>query len=87
MNVSHNELTTLPDRLGVYAKEKSKFGFVYYHNQQHLVDFSYNKINHVSDAFLKNNKKIKNLVLTSNPLSKAEIEKVRRALPDTEVVY
>ena len=87
LNVSHNQLTTLPDRLGVYAKEKSKFGFVYYHNQQHLVDFSYNKIEKIPDAFLRNNKKIKKLVLTGNPLSEVEVEKVRRALPDTEVVF
>ena len=56
-------------------------------NEQNLVDVSYNKIERIPDAFLKNNKKIEELILTGNPLSEAEVEKVRRALPDTEVVF
>ena len=87
LNVSFNELTTLPNRLGVAFKEKYRFGFRYYRNEQTLVDVSYNKIEKIPDAFLKNNKKIEKLILTGNPLSEAEVEKVRRALPDTEVVF
>lgn len=90
LNLSHNQLTTLPDRFGVDEEIKDESGQVIrrYRNYKRLLDVSYNKIKKIPDAFLKNNKKIKKLILTGNPLSEAEVEKVRRALPpDTEVVF
>ena len=90
LNLSHNQLTTLPDRFGIDEEIKDESGQVVrwrYRNYKRLLDVSYNKIKKIPDAFLKNNKKIKKLILTGNPLSEAEVEKVRRALPDTEVVF
>lgn len=89
LNLSHNQLTTLPDRFDVDEEIKDESGKVIrrYRSYKHLLDVSYNKIEKIPEAFLKNNKKTKNLVLTGNPLSEAEVEKVCRALPDTEVVF
>ena len=88
MLFDHNQITELPDSLGVDTKELMPSGhYTYFRNEQDIVDFSYNQISNVSETFLQNNTKIKKLILTGNPLSNAEIEKVRKALPNTEVVF
>ena len=51
------------------------------------LDLSHNQISTVSNNFFINSQKIKKLILTGNPLSEAEIEKVRKALPNAEVVF